>query len=226
MYCHLWLRDKNSPTSGRKISRRKIPLAIVLKIDGVVDFPHKLGKSFWMKSSLASQLVATRRQRGCKFAIPLLIVGFEGYGQKCPILVIGRKSALSPKLDRVNLLIFENVQGSWTRSKMYEFNFRSFLRERQMGQREDDISSPLQYQICPPKEQSGSSILSCQTTCVLSPEQWWTNRSLFWIIGTVAFHDALSLKTVDKLPRRFNGSEFSSILSRLQYQFPPGINRG
>ena len=78
----------------------------------------------------------------------------------------------------------------------------------------------------PPKEQSGSSILSCQTTCVLSPEQWWTNRSLFWIIGTVAFHDALSLKTVDKLPRRFNGSEFSSILSRLQYQFPPGINRG
>lgn len=98
-FCHLWLRDKNSPTSGRKISRRKIPLAIVLKIDGVVDFPHKLGKSFWMKSSLASQLVATRRQRGCKFAIPLLIVGFEGYGQKCPILVIGRKSALSPKLD-------------------------------------------------------------------------------------------------------------------------------
>lgn len=111
-FCHLWLRDKNSPTSGRKISRRKIPLAIVLKIDGVVDFPHKLGKGFWMKSSLASQLVVTKRQRGCKFAIPLLIVGFEGYGQKCPILVIGRKSALSPKLDRVNLLIFENVQGS------------------------------------------------------------------------------------------------------------------
>ena len=51
-FCHLWLRDKNSPTSGRKISRRKIPLAIVLKIDGVVDFPHKLGKGFWMKSSL------------------------------------------------------------------------------------------------------------------------------------------------------------------------------
>ena len=143
--------DKNSPTSGRKISRWKIPLAIVLKIEGVVDFPHKLGKSFWMKSSLASQLVATRRKRGCKFAIPLLIVGFEGYGQKCPILVIGRKSALSPKLDRVDLLIFENVQGSWTRSKMYEFNFRSFLRERQMGQREDEISSPLQYQICPPR---------------------------------------------------------------------------
>lgn len=98
MYCHLWLRDKNSPTSGRKISRRKIPLAIVLKIDGVVDFPHKLGKGFWMKSSLASQLVVTKRQRGCKFAIPLLIVGFEGYGQKCPILVIGRKSALNTEL--------------------------------------------------------------------------------------------------------------------------------
>lgn len=32
-----------------------------------------------------------------------------------------------------------------------------------------------------PKEQSGSSILRCQTTCVL--EQWWTNRSPFWIIG-------------------------------------------
>lgn len=44
---------------------------------------------------------------GSNLILPLLIVGFEGYGQKCPIPVIGRKSALSPNLDRVNLLIFE-----------------------------------------------------------------------------------------------------------------------
>ena len=73
MYCHLWLRDKNSPTSGRKISRRKIPLAIVLKIDGIVDFPHKLGKGFWMKSSLASQLVVMgiRKAKGPPICNPL-----------------------------------------------------------------------------------------------------------------------------------------------------------
>ena len=72
-FCHLWLRDKNSPTSGRKISRWKIPLAIVLKIEGVVDFPHKLGKGFWMKSSLASPLVSieSRKEKGLQICNPL-----------------------------------------------------------------------------------------------------------------------------------------------------------
>ena len=62
-------------------------------------------------------------------------VGFESYGQKCPIAVAGRKIALSPNLD--------SVTGSDLNPYFFvQVAYWSFLSVSQRGQREDEISSP------------------------------------------------------------------------------------